>query len=242
MHLSSSTGLKHHCENFRVPSTKKVTSENKHPSVWLWGPKERERGGQHNFLVMEYHNNILYRMKCPHFHKGAREDRLSSFVFPVQHRKKKFWLTRPKKESESFLLLGMKSRRLILTVIKWRWHGVRWETITPYTSVPNHHRRLKCMQRNCTLRFSRKRFRMLCCCAKKKEKKKWKEKKEKRNVHVRDSFGSTQKRWALNINLFSSPAGDADQNQPYAIMRHLNGWKSALVLEVWITELQYLWQ
>lgn len=77
----------------------------------------------------------------------------------------------------------MKSRQLILTVIKWRWHGVRWETITPYTSVPNHHRRLKCMQRNCTLRFSRKRFRMLCCCAKKKKKEMegGKKKKKKRS-------------------------------------------------------------
>lgn len=109
------------------------------------------------------------------------------------------------KESEPFLLLGIKSRRLILTMIKWRWHGVRWEMITRYTSVPNHHCRLKCMQRNSTLHFSKKCFRMLCCCAKKKKKKKWEEKK--RNVHVRDSFGSTQKRWALNINLFSSPAG-----------------------------------
>lgn len=26
----------------------------------------------------------------------------------------------------------------------------------------------------------------------------------------------------LNINMFSSPAGEADQNLPYAVKRHLN--------------------
>lgn len=59
-------------------------------------------------------------------------------------------------------------------------------------------------------------FEMFGCCAGEKKERKG-EGEKNRKVCVCGSFGSTQKRWALNINLFPSPAGDADQNLPYAI-------------------------
>lgn len=208
---------------------KKVTSGNKHPSVWLSGPKEGR--GEDN-TILWWWNPITISSTGWSGHISIKVQKRTDgahlcFLCSTGEKGKDFLPSRPKKRKWVIFTFGSKKQTIDFDNDKMTvtWGQMR-DDYTVHFSPKSSPSFEMYAGKFYSAPFQEALWKPLLC-----------EKKKKRNARVRDSFGSTQKRWALNINLFCSPAGDADQNLPYAIMRHLNGWKSALVLELWITEL-----
>lgn len=111
-----------------------------------------------------------------------------------------------------------KCRQFILVVVKWQWHWARWGMIKHSSFGPSNLVAWNVCRVILSVLFERWRerlFWMLWCYT-------------GRN----DMFMivlAKHRNMVLNINVFSSAAGEADQNLPYAIILGWNGWESVLM-------------